>query len=95
MNPEERSRAQLETHPDQLATSIKAVFEHPKADVLLTWLMDVCSATQTPFDEDPLTMAAAVGRQQVWFALNTILSMDGRDIAACREAVAAWENDIV
>lgn len=70
MTPEEF----LEDNQDRLALDIQAVFTHPKADMLLLWLMDTCCAVDTTIDENPFIMAAAEGRRQVWVALNKILS---------------------
>lgn len=80
MTPEEF----LEQNQDQLARDIQAVFTHPRADTFLLWLMDTCCANDTTIDENPIIMAAAEGRRQVWVALNKILSLTQRDINALR-----------
>ena len=74
----------LENNQDRLATDIQAVFTHPKADMLLMWLWDACCVSETTIDPNPLIMAAAEGRRQVWIALNTILSLTQRDINEIR-----------
>lgn len=93
MTPEELAQDAMTKHPDQVAADIQAVFSHPRADTLLAWLMDTCCATETTIDESAILMAAAEGRRQVWVALNKILSLNARDIAALRRRVAAWEAD--
>ena len=92
MNPEARAGAVADTNPAEVASAIKRVMDHPDAGTFLTWMMDTCNATTTPYDDNPYAMAASVGRQQVWMALNTILSMDARDIAAVRNQMSAWEK---
>lgn len=87
-SPRTRALERLETDPVGIATAFKAVFSHPQADLVLAWLAETCCATETTFDENPYVMAAAEGRRQVWCALNEILSMTHRDIAAVRNAVA-------
>jgi|TARA_R110000803_G_scaffold85818_2_gene152121 hypothetical protein len=91
VNPEENASIALEKNPDQVAEAIKAVFSHPQAGTVLVWLMETCSATRSALDENPFVTAATVGRQEVWHALNAILSMDSRDIGNIRRDVAVWE----
>jgi hypothetical protein len=89
-NPEERAQAALDSNPDRVAQAFKAVFEHPQAGVVLAHLASICGATATVFDDNPFAMAANVGRQEVWHSIQTILSMDNRDINEIRNQVAAW-----
>lgn len=89
MQPEEKFRSAVEQNSAGVAADIKMVFTHPRADTLLAWLADTCRATETTLDENPIIMAAAEGRRQVWVALNQILALSGRDIAGIRERALA------
>lgn len=93
-NARERAVDRLESDPGAVASAFKEVFGHPKAPIVLAWFLDTCRATETTLDENPLVMAAAEGRRQVWCAMNDILSMDARDIAAVRNAISRWEDRI-
>jgi len=96
IGPAQRAQDRLDTDPVAIATAFKAVFSHPQADIVLAWLMDTCRATETTIGDElnPIAIASAEGRRQVWLAVNEILSLDGRDIAAIRNRVsrAQWED---
>jgi hypothetical protein len=94
MNPSERAIEKMAAAPAKVARAYREVFEHPSAPTVLAHLMDTCCVNETTIDENPLIMAAAEGRRQVWVAMNNILSMDARDIRDVNRAVASWgENE--
>ena len=84
MSPEDKVREAIEANSAGLAEDVKQVMSHPRADTLLAWLADTCCATESTIDENPILMAAAEGRRQVWVALNQILGLTVRDIADIR-----------
>jgi len=87
-SPDARAREALEDNPVEIANSFQRLFAQPEGEVFLAWLIDMCSTNHTTFDENPLRMAAAEGRRQVWCAINEILQMTARDIADVQNAVA-------
>lgn len=89
---EQTARAMAQT-TDVVVSDIQSVFQHPRAGTLLAWLMDTCCATETTIDENPIIMAAAEGRRQVWVALNKILSLSAKDIAEIRRNLIAARED--
>ena len=89
-----KAAAAMESAPAEVIRALKASFDHPKGDLALAWFLDTCCSTKTTIDENPFIMAAAEGRRQVWVALNEILGMNYRDMAAAQaRAAGAYEDE--
>lgn len=67
--------------------------ESRDTDIVLAWFADLCGATESIADSDPLVMAVAEGRRQVWLALQDILRVSERDIREAQERVSLMEGE--
>ena len=63
---------------------------------VLSWIADACHATESIASNDPIEMAKAEGRRQVWLAIQDVLRLTEKDIRDMQEGVSytgGYENE--
>ena len=81
-------RVRLAFGARRIRNAYQTVFSGIYGPVVLAHIADTCGATETTADSDPVTMAVAEGRRQVWLVIQEVLRMSESDIRDMQERVA-------
>ena len=80
--PTPASKARKALTPRRLKGAFRSLFRPDSKDALvfIAALADVCKATESCFDENPLVMAADCGRREAWLWFQNMAELTEADL---------------
>ncbi len=71
-------RARFE--PRRIHSAYRATFGTDQGRFVLAHIADMCHATETTFETDPMAMAVAEGRRQIWLSIQDMMEITELDL---------------
>jgi hypothetical protein len=83
----DRVRLSISRHPVRLWRAYQELFSGENSKLVLTHLADLCGVLDSVDSDDPIVIARAEGRRQVFLAIMDMLGMGYKDVAAAQKHI--------